>query len=118
MKHRSRTIGLMIAGTLVASTAQGQFAGTPLPNGTIGVQFEFVPFSLAPRRAPELSFLGPTQGGLTCPMPVLRGDSSADTEILVTPVPTAAEWMFEEESPATGCRNPLFHPPMTRIFVW
>ena len=123
MHSSTRMLLPLLACALVASAAEGQSSTIVIPDGTIGVQFEFVPFSVAPRSvaprpAPQVTFLGPAEGRLTCPMPVFTGNSNSDSSILETPPPTDAAMIIVEESPATGCRNPLFQPPVTRIFVW
>jgi hypothetical protein len=111
----------LLACALVATAAQAQAPVTPLPNGAIGVQFEFVPFSVAPRaNTPQRFWIVPASPALACPMPVLRGDGSADTAMVVRPAPAvpARPMPGANADAGLGCRNPLSLPKTGTAYVW
>jgi hypothetical protein len=121
MRATPRILLPLLACTLVASAAEGQVAGTPLPNGVIGVQFEFVPFTVTPRaKIPQSFWIVPATPALACPMRVLRGDGSADTAMVVPPAPAvpARPMPGANADAGLGCHNPLSRAETGMVFVW
>lgn len=121
MRSDIRTLTPILLSALLASVAQGQSAGTPLLNGTIGVQFEFVPFSVPPRTgAPQQTWIVPAAPALNCPMPVLRGNTTGDTAMVARPAPTVPPRPVPGATAdaAPPCDNPLGQPHATTVFIW
>ena len=121
MRSHRRTLAPILLSILLASAAQAQTDGTPLPNGEIGVQFEFVPFSAAPRApVPRALWIVPADPALNCPMPVLHGNTSADTAMVVPPIATVPSRPMPGAGThaAPGCDNPLGRPRPARVLLW
>jgi hypothetical protein len=110
----------LLACALVASAAQGQNSTVVIPDGSIGVQFEFIPFSVVPgAQTPRVHGSISVTSALRCPMPVLRGDTSADTDIVMSPFSVVAPVPMPGANANAGsfCGNPLDLPNLSSVFV-
>lgn len=112
----SRTLILVVAGTLIGSAAQAQ-APLPLPPASFSPEAEVVTFGIIPwsQRAATPPLMISIDRALSCPMPVLRDNRSNDTPFVapmgVTRRPLPMPGTGTDA--LSGCDNPLDRPAAT-----